>query len=298
MNIAIIGSGGDGAGMNMCLYELCRRLKKHNVLLFYRGYQGIIENSLAELSLKDLQSEKEKGGIIIKSSRSPEFMTEKGFNKAVKTLKQNNVDLLIVMGGNGSLKGATALSKAGINVLFIPTTIDNDIAESDYSIGFDTAVNNAVDFVKKVDTSMQAFDRTCIYEVMGRHCPDIAECVAKITNADYCYTSKSTKEDCLQKLKKTLKIDLSPKVILQENVIDANELKKYLSDNLPKLDVKVAIVGYVQRGGDATKKELIMATKFAENVCLLIKQQEYNKIVCFEQTTNSFVARKLEPTKE
>lgn len=298
MNIAIIGSGGDGAGMNMCLYELVKRLKKHNIVLFYRGYQGIIDGQKANFTLKELESEKTKGGIIIKSSRSPEFMTEKGFKKALNVLKQNNVDLLIVMGGNGSLKGATALYKAGLNVIFIPTTIDNDIAESDYSIGFDTAVTNAVDFVEKVDTSMQAFDRTCIYEVMGRHCPDIAESVAKITNADYCYTSKSTKTDMVKTIKKTLKKDLSPKIILQENVIDANELKTYLNENIKGLDVKVAVVGYVQRGGNATKKELCMATRFAKCVCEFINQNCYNKIVCFENSTNSFVAKDLQPTKE
>lgn len=293
MNIAIIGSGGDGAGMNQCLYEMVRKLKKHNVVLFYRGYQGIIDNAVANYSVNFLKEERTKGGIIIKSSRSLEFMTEKGFNRAVETLHSHKIDILIVMGGNGSLCGARKLSKSGIKVIFIPTTIDNDIKESDYSIGFDTAVCNAVDFVNKVNTSMQAFDRLCIYEVMGRHCPDIAESVSDLTNADYCYTSESTKEECLKFIKRALKRDLSPKIILQENVLQNEELQQYLKENLKDIDVKVAVVGYVQRGGYATKKELFMATEFAGVVVKTIENGEYNKIVKYTANKNCFEAIEL-----
>ena len=288
MNIAIIGSGGDGAGMNMCLYELCKKLKHHNVILFYRGFQGLIDNSIANYSLNFLRDKKQDGGIIIKSSRSSEFMTEKGFNKAIKNLEKNNIGVLIVMGGNGSLCGVKKLAQAGVKCIFIPTTIDNDIKESDYSIGFDTAVCNAVDFVQKVDVSMQAFDRLCIYEVMGRHCPDIANCVGDITNADYVYTSDSTKKDCLNQIKKSIKKDLSPKIILQENVLPNEELKEYLSNNLKNVDVKVAVVGYVQRGGKATKRELFMASEFAETTVNSIKKMEFNRIVRFNKSINCF----------
>lgn len=294
MNIAIIGSGGDGAGMNQCLYEMCKRLKaQHNITLFYRGYQGLIDNSKAEYSLEFLKNERQKGGIIIKSSRSAEFMTPKGFKKAVKNLTDNNINLLIVMGGNGSLCGVRELIKAGVKCLFIPTTIDNDIEGSDYSIGFDTAINNAVDFVQKVDTSMQAFDRLCIYEVMGRHCPDLANAVARLTNADYCYTGESSFEDCLKHIKRALKVDLSPKIILQENVINYEDLKNYLSKNLKGVDVKAAVVGYVQRGGYATKKELFMATEFAGAVCRSIKQNEFNKLISYNGQNNCFMAKDI-----
>lgn len=293
MNIAIIGSGGDGAGMNQCLYEICKRLNKHNITLFYRGYQGIIDNSVFEYNLSLLKGQRQKGGIIIKSSRSAEFMTEKGFNKAVKVLKERSIDCLIVMGGNGSLKGARKLAEAGVNIVFIPTTIDNDIAESDYCIGFSTAVANAIDFVEKVDTSMQAFDRLCIYEVMGRHCPDIANCVACETGADYCYTSESSLDDCLKVIKNVLKKDLSPKIILQENVIDANELKEYLASRLKKVDIKVQIVGYVQRGGNATKPELEFAGRFARKTCETILKKEFNKIICYSNDSKQFSANNL-----
>lgn len=288
MNIAIIGSGGDGAGMNMCLYQMCKNLKHHNVILFNKGYQGLIDNNIANFTLKDLQQEKNKGGIIIKSSRSSEFMTEKGFNKAIDNLKKNNVDVLVVMGGNGSLQGVRELVKAGVNCIFIPTTIDNDIKESDYSIGYNTAVANAVDFIEKVDTSMKAFDRACIYEVMGRHCPDIANSVTEIVKADYCYTSDSTFKDCLNKIKKVYETNKAPIIILQENVINFDELKNYLMENIKGIEVKVAVVGYVQRGGNATKKELQIAKIFASVVTELVNIKKFNQIVKYNKNKDIF----------
>ncbi len=293
MNIAIIGSGGDGAGMNECLYSLVSSLKKHKIFLFIRGYQGIIDNSLSNISLKEIKKERNKGGIIIKSSRSKDFMTEKGFKKAIQNLSDNKIDVLIVMGGNGSLQGAKKLIQNGINCIFIPTTIDNDIEESDYSIGFDTAVTNAIDFVEKVDTSMQSFDRICIYEVMGRHCEDIANLVTEKTNSSYCYTAKSTKEECLKVIKKELKKEKMPKIILQENVIDNLELKEFLSTNLKKYDIKVAVVGYVQRGGNATKKELEMASCFAKQTINCVKNKNFNNMICYNSKTFKFETKNI-----
>lgn len=282
MNISIIGSGGDGAGMNQCLYTLCSKLKKHNIILYYHGLQGIIDNEIAKFDLKTLYNERKKGGIIIKSSRSQEFMTEAGFKKCVNNLKNQKIDVLIVMGGNGSLQGTKLLKNAGINCIFIPTTIDNDIKQSDYSIGYSTAVNNAIDFIQKVDTSMKAFDRTCIYEVMGRHCPDIANSVAKELKACYTFTDKSTKQDLLKAVKNELKTNNAPIIILQENTVDIDELKKYLQDNLPHRDIKSAVVGYVQRGGYASKTDLVMSAGFAQKVSDCIKKNIYNVMVIYK----------------
>ena len=289
MNIAIIGSGGDGAGMNECLYTLCSGLKGHNVTLFYRGLQGIIDNDVAKIDLKTLKNERKKGGIVIKSSRSSGFLTEKGFSKCVNNLKKHKIDVLVVMGGNGSLQATKKLVKAGINCIFIPTTIDNDIKDSDYSIGYSTAVNNAVDFILKVDTSMKAFDRLCIYEVMGRHCSDIANSVAKIVNASYCFTQKSTKQELLKAVKESLKTNKAPIVILQENTVNIDELKQFLTEKLKNVDVKSAVVGYVQRGGYATKQDLKMASNFAKQTIYCINSKSCNTMVSYNKEANKFV---------
>lgn len=282
MNIAIIGSGGDGAGMNECLYTLCLKLKKHNIVLFNYGFQGIIDEKIANIDLKTLKKERKKGGIVIKSSRSSEFMTEKGFNKCIQNLKKYNIDLLIVMGGNGSMQGTIKINRAGINCIFIPTTIDNDIAYSDYSIGYSTAINNAVDFVQKVDTSMKSFDRICIYEVMGRHCPDLAVSVSKIVNACYTFTATSTKQELLNAVKNELKTNLAPIIILQENTVNIDELKMFLQENLKDRDVKSAVVGYVQRGGYASGEDLKMSKGFAGKVASLVKNGIYNVMAIYK----------------
>lgn len=282
MNIAIIGSGGDGAGMNECLYTLCSKLKKHNVVLFNYGFQGIIDEKIAQIDLKTLKKERKKGGIVIKSSRSSEFMTEKGFNKCIHNLKKHNIDLLIVMGGNGSMQGTIKINSAGINCIFIPTTIDNDIAYSDYSIGYSTAVNNAVDFIQKVDTSMKSFDRICIYEVMGRHCPDLAVSVSKFVNACYTFTATSTKQELLNAVKNELKTNLAPIIILQENTVNIDELKMFLQENLKDRDVKSAVVGYVQRGGYASGEDLKMSKGFADKVASLVKNGIYNVMAIYK----------------
>ena len=289
MNIAIIGSGGDGAGMNECLCSLCEKLKKHNVILFNYGFQGIIENNVANYTLEDLKLERKNGGIIIKSSRSSEFMTPKGFNKAISTLKKHKVDVLIVMGGNGSLAGTKELVGAGVKCVFIPTTIDNDIELSDYSIGFDTAVNNAVDFIQKVNTSMKAFDRTCIYEVMGRHCPDLAESVSQKVGASFCFIGKNKKSELCEALKQAYKTNLAPIIVLQENTIPADELKAWLQTKFKNRDFKVAVVGYVQRGGVATDKELKMAKGFASQVVEVLKNERFNRLIKFDAQANEFV---------
>ncbi len=293
MNIAIIGSGGDGAGMNECLYNLCKHLKKHNVVLFCHGLQGIINNEVSDISLKTIKQERKKGGIVIKSSRSTEFLTEKGFFKCVNNLKKHKIDTLIVMGGNGSLMATKKLVSAGINCVFIPTTIDNDIKCSDYSIGYSTAVNNAVDFIEKVNTSMMSFDRTCIYEVMGRHCPDIANSVSKRVNACFCFTGKSLKSAMLKSVKLCLKTNNSPIVIVQENTVNIDELKNYLLEKLKNVDVKSAVVGYVQRGGFATKTELKMAQGFAKITAMCVKKNINNVVVCYNGFKKDFEYKKL-----
>lgn len=288
MNIAIIASGGDGSGMNECLYTFCSLVKNANVIMFNRGLQGIIEDDISNLDLKKLKQERTKGGIVIKTSRSQDFLTEKGFNKCIKTLKKHNIDVLVVMGGNGSLKATKKLVSAGINCVFIPASIDNDVASSDYCIGYSTAVANAIEFVNIVNTSMRAFDRICIYEVMGRHCPNIAQSVAQKVEACYCFVTGSDEKSMLKAVKNNLKINSAPIVILQENTTPIDQLKNFLTDNLKNKEVKTEVVGYFQRGGDATKTELKMAKGFAKKAVELIKNNVLNVMISYNQTSQKF----------
>ena len=227
MVIGILASGGDGAGMNFCLYNIYKNLyKKHRVVLFNKGYKGLIENDVCNFDYNYLNKHKNDGGIVIKTSRCPQFRTMEGKQKAIETMKSHNMDCLIVLGGNGSLRGAIELNELEQNVMFIPCTIDNDVAGSDYCIGFDTACVNCTNFVLHVNETMKSFNRTCIYEAMGRECPQIAKVVAKNVDADYMYVDESCSvEKCLEAIKNSQKD--APIVILRENLIKIEELLIY-----------------------------------------------------------------------
>lgn len=284
MNIGILASGGDGAGMNNCLYELAKNLKGHKLTFFGYGYRGLIEGITIKLKLKDLENVKDLGGVIIKSSRCKEFLTSNGQDVAVEELKARRISTLIILGGNGSLKGAKELIKRGINVIFIPTTIDNDIMASDYSLGYDTAIRHATEFVMSVDISMQAFDRICIYEVMGRHCPDLAFNVGLLSHAGYVYTASSTKEEMYKALQEQIQSgeNYNPCVILQENVTDIEDLKIYLQTKLFGRDIKTSIIGYYQRGGLTSEIDMNFSTIFALKAVECIKNNVKNVMTIFK----------------
>ncbi|MBQ3494540.1 MAG: 6-phosphofructokinase [Clostridia bacterium] len=288
MNIGILASGGDGAGMNACVCEIAKCLKAHNLVLFYEGYRGLIENNVCQI--EDLQKYKNDGGIVIKTSRCPEFKTEQGVEKGYETYKKHNLSALVVLGGNGSQKGGQELSKKGANVFFVPCTIDNDVDETDYAIGHDTAVCNVVDYIKNVNATMQSFNRVCIYETMGRHCPDIAIKSAMEIKPTYLFVNeKQNFEQCIDAVKKADK-NTAPIIITRENLIDANALAEEVA-NQTDFETRVAIIGYVQRGGKPTKYEVKMAKGFAKQIATAIKQNRTNKKVVLKN--NKFVLQDL-----
>lgn len=276
MKIGILASGGDSVGMNYCLFKLCKMLSRHKIVLFQHGFLGLINNEVCNFTMAEIKSKRNNGGIIIKSSRSKEFMEEQGFKKALNTLKKNEIDVLIVMGGNGSLKGTQKLLQNKIKVIFIPCTVDNDIAESEYCIGFNTACDNCINFIKNIDFTMKSSDKTCIYETMGRKHAHIALAVGNAINADYLYADETcTKEKCIKAVKNALKTNPAPIVILRENILNIDLLKTALEEQL-NIQVRTCIIGYVQRGGMATKYEKYMATNFAKNVKRCILNKKYN----------------------
>ena len=287
MNIGILASGGDGVGMNTFLYSICYRLHfKNNITLFSQGFKGLINDIVIPFDLKFLRINRNKGGVCIKTSRCPEFETGEGVDESIKTLQKYNIDCLIVMGGNGSLKGLKEIRDRGMDVMFIPCTIDNDLAGTDYCIGFNTACKNSIDFVNKVNDTMKSFNRTCIYQVMGRKCPQIAIEVGKKVNADYVFTDEfCTKEKCLEALKQSTKD--APIIIVREDLIDIEELKQYIQDEL-SFDVKISTIGYIQRGGNPTCKEKYFAKGFARKCAREIKKNRLNSAIIVKN--NSFYA--------
>lgn len=275
MKILMLASGGDSVGMNYALYLLSKKLKFHDLYVCYEGFQGLIENKIEKIDKNLLKENRFQGGVIIKSSRSQDFMTEKGFNTAVKNILSQNFDRVIILGGNGSLLGAKKLAKK-INVIFLPATIDNDIEESDYCIGFDSAVENCLMFIDNVRDTFWSFNRTGIFEVMGRYSSNIAKRVFREVKADMLIISEEDLTDIDVKLKVLKSAISSPIIILKERITDAYALAKMLEEKTGT-EVRSVVIGYFQRGGYPSKQEKVYIKKF---VNLLVKNlKSYNFMI-------------------
>ena len=176
-NIGILTSGGDSPGMNCAIRAIVRTAIQHDLHVYgiQRGYQGLIQNEMKLLNVSSVGNIIHTGGTILQTSRSQDFITHHGRKKAFESLKKSDIDALIVLGGNGSFKGAKIFSEEfSVPVIGIPATIDNDISSTEYTIGFDTAVQTAIDAVDKIRDTASSHERTFIVEVMGRKSPAIA----------------------------------------------------------------------------------------------------------------------------
>ncbi|MBR2909548.1 MAG: 6-phosphofructokinase [Clostridia bacterium] len=273
--IAVLTSGGDAPGMNACIRAITRSAlsKGIKVIGVKRGYSGLIDGEFVALTSRSVGNILHTGGTILKTSRCPEFLTKEGFNKALANIKKAKIDGLIVIGGDGSYRGALELAKAGVNVVAIPGTIDNDLHYTDYTLGFDTAVNTIVQLVNNVRDTSLAHDRISVIEVMGAYCGDIALNVGAATGADYIivpevkFEPKKLYDRLLQNTKNG---KLCSIVILNEKVAGAGELATMIAKNTG-LDVRPLVVAHIQRGGTPTADDRIMAVKFgAKAVELLV----------------------------
>ncbi|MBQ0017290.1 MAG: ATP-dependent 6-phosphofructokinase [Clostridiales bacterium] len=279
--IAVLTSGGDASGMNSCIEILFQLCKKNDFQLigFMYGYKGLIENKFKILTKYDVQNIFNKGGSILKTSRCDEFLKVEGKIKASENLKKDNIDCLIVIGGNGSIKGAFELSEFFNNIICIPATIDNDLGYTNQTLGFDTAVNNAVDAIVKEKQTMETNDRGLIVETMGRHCSDIATYSAVASQADLLITEKLEFDGILSKVIKIANEKTNcPLIVIKENLIDIEELSKYLQEKT-NITFKTDVLGYVQRGGEPTVCDKILATELAYLAVDLIKKEVYSKSI-------------------
>lgn len=279
-NIAILTSGGDSQGMNAYISKFVMLLNKHkkNVYGIMRGFQGLIDEDFVLLSSQMVENISFLGGSYLKTARCIEFYEEAGVEKAYKILKKYKIDLLVVVGGNGSFKGAINLSKKGMKVICIPGTIDNDLYFSNISLGFDTAVHNAVDSIEKIKQTMLSNNRGVVIEVMGRNCGNIALSTAISVNANALVVGEDKNSlNCVEKnvlyaIKNGTK---SPVVILQENICDGLELASILQKRTNK-QFKFERLGYVQRGGEPTVKDKIFANLLAIQTVNSILNNEFN----------------------
>lgn len=282
--IAILTSGGDAPGMNACVRACVRYAiaKDADIYGVEKGYVGLLKNNISFMSTRSVSDIIHKGGTILKTARCPEFKDVEYQEQAAETLQAYGIDSLIVIGGDGSFRGAKDLSdNFGINVVAIPGTIDNDLAYTDFTIGFDTSVNTVLDAITRLRDTMGSHDRVSFLEVMGRECGDIALYSALAGGAEFCLTPEMPYD--LEEIAKTLlksrkRGKTSNMIVFAEGAGNRDEICKKLEE-LTGLSVKTTTLGYVQRGGSPTMADRILAARMAVKAVDLILENKTNRAV-------------------
>ncbi|MEM0515215.1 ATP-dependent 6-phosphofructokinase [Pseudoalteromonas sp. YIC-827] len=271
--VAILTSGGDAPGMNAAIRALTLHALSHEyqVVGFYGGYNGLIDEDYTELSAANVGDIIHRGGTILKSARCPQMLSEAGILQAANSLRKCHIDALVVIGGDGSFKGAQALQEHWQGQLIgIPGTIDNDINGTEATIGFHTAIDTALDCIDKIRDTAQAFERTFVVEVMGRDCGILAMEAGLASGAEQiiCKELIEDEQAFLDELKEemaqSLRQDKHPSYVLvmaeHSLSISAQQLADQLSE-YTGVDSRSAILGYVQRGGAPVAGDRILATQ-------------------------------------
>ncbi len=277
-NIAVLTSGGDSPGMNACIrsvvrYGISQGLKVYGVK---RGYAGLIDDDIVLMTERAVGNIIQVGGTILKTARCKGFMTPVGVDKAVENLKKRNIDGVVVIGGDGTLKGARELMKRGILVAGVPGTIDNNLFYTDFTLGFDTAVNTVVDLVNNVRDTSISHDRVSIVECMGAGCGDVALTAGLAAGADVILVPevKWSIDDVCEKLSNAKKHNKECSIIiLSEHVCDPNDLAKMISVK-SGIECRSVILGHVQRGGSPTAFDRNLGTNYGAKAVERIMQGE------------------------
>lgn len=286
--VGVLTSGGDSPGMNAAIRAVVRTCAYYNIECagIYRGYQGMIEGDFKEMGPRSVNNIINKGGTILKSARSKEFMTEEGRKKAHDNLKKNGIDALVVIGGNGSFTGALVFNKEyGFPVIGIPGTIDNDIYGTSHTLGYDTALNTVVEVIDKIRDTASSHNRLFFVEVMGRDAGHIALNAGIGAGAEEILIPEEDMGldrllDSLRKSKASGKSS-SIVVIAEGDKIGKNafELKDYVEENMPEYDVRVSILGHMQRGGSPTCFDRVLASRLGVKAVETLLEGQSNYMV-------------------
>lgn len=264
--IGVLTSGGDAPGMNAAIRSVvrCGIDKNLEVYGIHRGYAGLIDGEIEEMHRGSVGDIMQRGGTILKTARSERFQTEEGIEHAVAMLDTFEIEGLVTIGGDGTLTGAKELSKRGIKVMGIPGTIDNDLAYTDYTIGFDTAVGTVLDAISKIRDTSSSHERTTVIEVMGRHCGDIALYAGLCGGAEIVLTPEKPfdiNEICRKIIVSANKGKLHSIIIKAEGVdVNSQELVNEIQKRTGK-ETKLVVLSYLQRGGGPTMRDRLLATR-------------------------------------
>ncbi len=285
--IGVLTSGGDAPGMNAAIRAVVRAAieKGMTVKGVMRGYNGLIEDDIIDMDVRSVSDIIHRGGTILYTARSPEFKTEEGMAKAVATCKRHGIEGVVVIGGDGSYRGARDLSLHGIPCVALPGTIDNDISSTEYTIGFDTAMNTAMEMIDKLRDTTQSHERCSIVEVMGRHAgylalhTGIAVGATAILVPEVEYDFKKDIVDKIVTTKETGKRHFI--IVVAEGVGHVDELAKAIEE-ATGVESRATILGHVQRGGRATLRDRFLASLLGYHAVELLSKGIGNRVVCLK----------------
>ena len=282
-NIAVLTSGGDAPGMNAAIRAVVRMGINSGFDVFgvRKGFRGLINGDFEKMNESSVSDIIQRGGTILQTARSEEFKTEEGQDKAAKMAKIFDIDGLVVIGGDGSFAGAKRLSEKGVACIGVPGTIDNDLAYTDYSIGFDTAVNNVLDAINRIRDTSSSHERASIIEVMGRYSGDIALYAGLAGGAEGIIVPEmgfELDDICRLLIERKNKGKLHSIIILAEGAGDAKQLEQQIMENVD-IEVRSTILGYIQRGGSTTAFDRILASRLGARAVELLAEGKSSRVV-------------------
>ena len=282
--IAVLTSGGDAPGMNAAVRAVARAALSKGIKVYgvRSGYNGLLNGDVFEMNLRSVSDILSKGGTVLYTARSPEFNTKEGVKKAADNCRKLGIDGVVVIGGDGSFRGARDLTGEGIPCIGVPGTIDNDISSSDYTIGFDTAMNTAMEMIDKIRDTAQSHDRCSVVEVMGRRCGDIALEVGIAIGAsailvpEVPYDLKKDVIDVLLKNRETGKKHFI--IVVAEGIGGIDGIVKEIEAQTG-IETRGTVLGHVQRGGSPTLRDRVVASRMGYRAVELLEEGQSNRVV-------------------
>ena len=284
--IGVLTSGGDAPGMNAAVRAVVRMgiNRGFSVVGIRRGYSGLLANDMDDMDLRSVSDILQRGGTVLYSSRCPEFSEQRNIKKAVENCRKAGIDALVTIGGDGTFRGALDLCREGLPCIGLPGTIDNDISSSEYTIGFDTAVNTVVQMVDRVRDTSQSHDRCSVIEVMGRHAGHIALYAGIACGALAVLVPEiefTIERDVVAKMVSSLRQGKQNFIVMvAEGVGHAPAIAEQI-ESLTGIDTNAVVLGYVQRGGSPTARERVIASQMGHHAVELIEQGIGKRVVVF-----------------
>lgn len=281
--IGVLTSGGDAPGMNACIRAVVRTACENGMKVYgiNRGYNGLMENDMKEMDIRSVSDIIDRGGTMLRSARSLNFKTEEGMQAAIDTCKERGIEGIVVIGGDGSFRGARDLSLRGIPCVGVPGTIDNDIACTDYTIGFDTCLNTIMEAVDRIRDTSESHDRCTVVEVMGRSAGYLALEGGIAVGATYIIVPEKPYDltDVINRMKKTLKTDKRHFVIVvAEGIGGVANLAKRIEEETG-VECRSSILGHIQRGGTPTVRDRVMASVMGNKAVKLLMDGIGNRVI-------------------